>query len=120
MKLLTLLWLFFLLTACSARKGVPHTEPLMASSEEVRQGEVLFNRFCSSCHPNGTAGLGPALNNKPLPGFAIRFQIRNGIGVMPAFDEEVISDEGTKQIVAYLKELRNLEEDKGNKKRANE
>lgn len=117
MKLLTILCLFFLLTACSARKGVPHTEPLMASSKEVRQGEVLFNRFCNSCHPNGTAGLGPALNNKPLPGFAIRFQIRKGFGVMPAFDEEVISDDGTKQIVAYLKELRKLEKEKGSKKR---
>ena len=120
MKLLPLVWLLFLLTACSARKGVPHTEPLQATTEEVRQGEILFDQSCSSCHPNGTAGLGPALNNKPLPGFAIRFQIRNGVGVMPAFKEDMISDEGTKQIVAYLKELRKLEEQKEKKKRANE
>jgi mono/diheme cytochrome c family protein len=109
MRQLTILCFLILLPACSARKGVPHTEPLTATSEEVHQGEILFNQYCNSCHPNGTAGLGPALNNKPLPGFAIRFQIRNGVGVMPAFKEEVISDEGTKQIVAYLKELRKLE-----------
>jgi mono/diheme cytochrome c family protein len=57
------------------------------------------------------AGLGPALNNKPLPGFAIRYQIRNGMGAMPAFDEEKISDKEAKNIVAYLKALRKLDKE---------
>lgn len=108
----TVIVLFVLImTACSARKGVPYTEPLAADSEEVQQGKVLFNEYCNSCHPNGTAGLGPALNDKPLPGFAIRFQIRNGIGAMPAFSEEVISDEDSKKIAAYLKALRKLDKE---------
>lgn len=98
------------LMSCSPRKGVPYTEPLTEVNEEVQQGKILFNNYCSTCHPNGTAGLGPALNNKPLPGFAIRFQIRHGLGVMPAFDEEQISDEDSKKIVAYLKALRKLDE----------
>ena len=97
------------ITSCSPRKGVPYTEPLTKVNEEVREGKILFDTFCNSCHPNGTAGLGPAINNKPLPGFAIRFQIRNGIGAMPAFDEEQISDEESGKIVAYLKALRKLE-----------
>ena len=98
-----------ILAGCSARRGVPYTEPLQAHSEEVQAGKVLFDEYCNSCHPGGTAGLGPAINNKPLPGFLIRFQIRNGIGAMPAFKEEVISDEESKKIVAYLKKLRKLD-----------
>lgn len=109
MKLRAILLLVLTMTACSARKGVPHTEPLAGGDQEVQQGEILFNQYCNSCHPNGTAGLGPALNDKPLPGFAIRFQIRNGIGTMPAFSEEVISNEESKKIVAYLKALRKLD-----------
>lgn len=111
MKVLSLLVLLVILTitGCSPRKGVPYTEPLTNMSKEVQQGKVLFDNFCNKCHPNGAAGLGPALNNKPLPGFAIRFQIRNGLGVMPAFDEEQISDEESKNIVAYLRALRKLD-----------
>lgn len=98
-----------LFAGCSARKGVPYTEPLQAQNQNVVEGKVLFDQYCNSCHPGGTAGLGPALNNKPLPGFLIRFQIRQGIGVMPAFDKDVISKEESKKIVAYLKELRKLD-----------
>lgn len=111
MKLTVLILLALIMAACSARKGVPHTEALAGGNEEVQQGEILFHQYCNPCHPNGTAGLGPALNDKPLPGFAIRFQIRNGIGTMPAFSEEVISDEESKKIVAYLKALRKLDEE---------
>lgn len=111
MKLSVIVLFALVVTACSARKGVPYTEPLPAESEEVQQGKVLFNQYCNTCHPNGTAGLGPALNDKPLPGFAIRYQIRNGIGAMPAFSEEIISDEESKKIVRYLKELRKLDKE---------
>lgn len=97
------------LSACSARRGVPYTEPLQANAEEVQDGMLLFDTYCNSCHPGGASGLGPAINNKPLPGFLIRFQIRHGLGAMPAFKEEVISDEESKKIVAYLKKLRKLD-----------
>lgn len=101
--------LLLLLASCSTRRGVPYTEPLGAVSEEVAQGKVLYDTYCNTCHPGGSSGLGPALNNKPLPGFAIRFQIRRGVGVMPAFSEEVISDDEAKKLVAYMKALRKLD-----------
>ena len=106
---LVILFLGIIFAACSARRGVPYTEPLQANSEQVHAGMLLFDTYCNSCHPGGASGLGPAINNKPLPGFLIRFQIRNGIGAMPAFKEEVISDEESKKIVAYLKKLRKLD-----------
>ena len=109
MKLLSIVVLLALnMIGCSSRKGVPYTEPLVGASTEVQQGKILYHEYCNSCHPNGMAGLGPALNNKPLPGFAIRYQIRHGVGAMPAFGEKEISDEESKNIVAYLKALRKL------------
>jgi len=53
----------------------------------------------------GEADLGPALNDKPLPAFLMRFQVRNGLGVMPAFAKDRISDAELDQLIAYLKAL---------------
>lgn len=63
-------------------------------------------RVCNGCHPGGEAGLGPALNNKLLPGFLIKFQVRNGLGVMPSFSQDVISPEELDDLVSYLVALR--------------
>jgi len=55
----------------------------------------------------GCAGnLGPSLNEKPLPGFAMKFQIRHGLGTIPAFPPERLSDQDVEQIVEYLVTLR--------------
>ncbi|MEX2336218.1 MAG: cytochrome c [Fulvivirga sp.] len=104
------LWLFpcmiiMLLSGCSARKGVPYSQPLTLESKELKEGLVLFNEYCNSCHPGGSSGLGPAINNKALPQFLIRFQVRNGIGTMPAF-RKVLTDEEVKSIAAYVVHLR--------------
>jgi mono/diheme cytochrome c family protein len=69
-------------------------------------GERVFMAQCQQCHPGGAAGLGPAINNKPLPAFLIRYQVRRGLGAMPEFDEAVISDADLDALVAYLQELR--------------
>lgn len=90
----------------SARRSEPVAGPLEDVSAEVARGHVAFDRFCSQCHPEGELGLAPAINNKPLPGFLIRFQVRNGLGAMPAFPEEVIPPDELDAIVAYLQELR--------------
>jgi mono/diheme cytochrome c family protein len=68
-------------------------------------GEKLFMRQCNQCHPAGAAGLGPAINNKPLPAVAMRAQIRLGAGTMPAFKEDALSDAEVDAIVAYLDKL---------------
>lgn len=95
------------LTYCgTARRGVPLYKPLSSNSPAVAQGEAVYMSHCQKCHPGGTAGLGPAINNKPLPGFLIRYQVRHGLGMMPAFKEEVIPDQQLDQLVAYLKALR--------------
>jgi mono/diheme cytochrome c family protein len=93
--------------ACaSARRG----EPLTGSSEipdpQVEQGQIVFMQKCHKCHPGGEAGLGPAINDKPLPEFLMRFQVRHGVGAMPSFSEEEITDAQLDDLMEYLKMLR--------------
>lgn len=89
----------------SARRGVPIAGPLRLD-EEAQRGERVFMAYCQKCHPGGEAGLGPALNDKPLPGFLIRYQVRHGLGVMPPHSKAEISPEALDDLVAYLVRLR--------------
>lgn len=77
---------------------------LEAGDEEV--GEGVFMAFCNGCHPSGLGGLGPGIINKPLPGFAMRFQVRHGLGAMPSFPERVIPDEELDALIAYIHAMR--------------
>ena len=101
---------FMLLLGCgSARKVPPVASPVELVSERLAMGHHEFIEYCHQCHPHGESGLAPAINDKPLPSFLIKFQVRQGLGAMPAFPEEVISDEELDAIVAYLKALRKNE-----------
>ena len=63
-------------------------------------------RHCHECHPKGEGGLAPSINDKPLPGFLIRLQVRRGLGAMPEFGPHRISDAELEDLIAYLRELR--------------
>jgi mono/diheme cytochrome c family protein len=69
-------------------------------------GKKLFMKHCDQCHPRGESGLAPAINNKPLPAFLIRFQVRHGLGAMPKFSQDVITDQELEQVITYLQALR--------------
>lgn len=69
-------------------------------------GRDKYMQYCQKCHPMGEAGLGPALNNNPAPGFVKRFQVRHGLGAMPAFKADVISREDLNHIMKYLKTMK--------------
>jgi mono/diheme cytochrome c family protein len=90
----------------SARRGEPLTGVVAAPLIALDTGRLVFMQECHRCHPGGEAGLGPSLNDKPLPGFLMKFQVRHGLGVMPGFDEERISDEQLDQLIGYLQALR--------------
>lgn len=97
--------LFAALLAVSACGPSYRGEPLGSApalnTQLEQDGRVHFDRYCSECHPGGAAGLGPGLNNKPLPGFLVRTQVRVGMGAMPPFPPEMISDDQLDAIVAY-------------------
>lgn len=90
----------------SARRSVPLVGPMELDDPQLILGQQVFASHCYQCHPGGRAGLGPAINDKPLPAALIRMQVRNGLGAMPAFGEPVISDEQLDAVAQYLVALR--------------
>lgn len=96
-----------LLYGCGAeRRGQPEAPAVRPDNPTEVKGERLFHRWCYQCHPGGEAGLGPAINDRALPHPAIRLQIRRGVGAMPAFGEDVLSDGDVSAILAYLDEMK--------------
>lgn len=92
--------------ACgAARRREPLVTPVTLDARAER-GRAVFMTNCHQCHPGGEAGLGPALNDKPLPEFLKKFQVRHGLGTMPSFSEAKISDEQLDDLMEYLKALR--------------
>ncbi|MEC9483715.1 MAG: cytochrome c [Halomonas sp.] len=99
--------LVLLVVACApAYRGTPTLEPLDIEEPEVALGQEVFFANCHQCHTGGSKSLGLGITNKPLPDWAIRFQVRNGIGQMPAFSEDEISDNELNALIAYLNALR--------------
>ena len=92
--------------ACgSARRREPLATPA-ALDQRAERGRAVFMANCHQCHPGGEAGLGPAINDKPFPEFLKKFQVRHGLGTMPSFSEQKISDEQLEDLMAYLNALR--------------
>lgn len=89
-----------------SRRGELVDRPITPDTVSERRGERLFYRHCSTCHPGGEAGLGPALNDKPLPEALVRAQIREGVGAMPAFHDHKLTDAQVEAIAAFVSELR--------------
>lgn len=95
------------LSGCGpTRSAAPMAMPAETMDASVARGKVVFDTYCHSCHSQGEGGLGPALNNKPLPRFMIKFQVRRGMGVMPAFSEEQIPDSALDDLANYVAALR--------------
>lgn len=75
-------------------------------SHREYEGMQLFMANCNKCHPGGNAGEGPSLIDKPLPDFLVHFQIRQGMGDMPAFKEEELSKDQVQKIVLFVRSMR--------------
>ena len=95
-----------LVTGCTARRGEPIVGARHGLTPDLERGRIVFMQHCHKCHPGGEAGLGPAINDKPLPEFLIKTQVRVGLGAMPSFHRIDISDRELDDLVRYLKALR--------------
>jgi mono/diheme cytochrome c family protein len=99
--------LALVLVACgSARRSEPIAGPLAIDSNDMAAGQKVWMQNCDACHIGGEGGLGPALNDKPLPEFAMRTQVRQGLGAMPAFDEREIDGKELDDLMLYVRQLR--------------
>jgi mono/diheme cytochrome c family protein len=107
MRVFVALGFAMLLPACGVEhRSAPAVGAFVPANAEQARGERVYFMFCHQCHPGGAAGLGPALNDKPLPTFAMRTQIRAGAGAMPSFSDRDISDSDADAVVAYVVALR--------------
>jgi mono/diheme cytochrome c family protein len=94
------------MTGCgSVRRGEPFTGSL-SLTPEAQRGQLIFMRHCHECHPGGEGGLGPGINDKPLPRFLIRTQVRRGFGAMPAFPSDRLASGDLEDLLDYMAALR--------------
>ena len=98
-----------LITGCGESRKGDLSEDRFRQDQQLAQGRVVFMHNCNQCHVLGGPGLGPGLNDKPLPGLAIKTQIRHGVGAMPAFSTDDISDAQMDAVVKYMQALRHQE-----------
>jgi mono/diheme cytochrome c family protein len=95
-----------LLAGCgSPRRSEPVVGPL-ALDEHLERGRHAFDQHCYKCHTGGEGGMGPIINDKPLPKFLMRLQTRAGIGAMPSFSKDEISDQELEALLDYLVAVR--------------
>jgi mono/diheme cytochrome c family protein len=93
----------------SSRRDEPVTKTLdLSPNPRLTLGQQIFNRNCHQCHPFGSAAIGPSLNDKPMMGVYIKYQVRHGLGAMPAFDESQMPEDQLDAVVDYLQALRAL------------
>lgn len=100
------LWSAATLGCAAEQRSAPVVGPFVPANAQVARGERVFFTFCHQCHPGGQAGLGPGMNDKPLPRFAVRTQIRAGVGAMPSFSEQEIPAGDLDAVVEYVVALR--------------
>ncbi len=102
---LALLGVGLSLSCASGRSSEVLHGPLSLNPGETR-GQRSFFHHCNKCHPQGDSGVGPALNNKPLPDGAIQFQVRQGLGAMPSFSDRELPEPELQELLRYLHALR--------------
>jgi mono/diheme cytochrome c family protein len=97
-----------LAAACGPSRVPPPADATARTvdTREERRGERVYMRHCNHCHPGGAAGLGPSLNDKPLPKALVRTQVRQGLGAMPPFDAQRIPDGDLDAVAEYVEALR--------------
>ena len=83
--------------AAQAQLGDPHVGNALWESPAL---------FCGRCHGEaGEGGYGPDLAGRQLTFEQFKRALRTPWGVMPAFTEQQLSDEGIAQVLAYMSSL---------------
>ena len=98
-------------TASRTSQTAFESVPLPALVERSdNRGQVLFGRYCDSCHPGGRGGIG-----SDLEGTQVKRQytsedkiakfVRSGGFDMPAFSTSLLSDDDLASIAGYVRNL---------------
>lgn len=97
--------------SCSTRRLKKDKAGINELDSKIADGRLVFKNKCQKCHPNGEAGVGPALNDLKLPSFILRAKIRSRAtflwaGRMPSFNKHEISNVEMSALITYLKDMR--------------
>jgi mono/diheme cytochrome c family protein len=90
------------LVGCGSERRKPPMIGALSLTATERHGQQVYAKFCHQCHPNGEAGLGPAINSNPAPMAAFRLQVRSGLGAMPSFPDAIIPDRDLDSLLAFV------------------
>jgi mono/diheme cytochrome c family protein len=90
--------------ACSPKRTAGLEGKIDLSDARTKNGQEKYMRFCESCHPAGSSGLGPAIIS--TPSFLKRFQVRHGLGTMPAFKKDVLPKKDLDDVIRYIKAIK--------------
>ena len=86
-----------------ARPGIPRAAAGAVVLGDQYRGETVFQASCSGCHgANGSGGSGPRLQGLPISIGAVKAQIDNGGGTMPA---GIVKGGDEKDVLAYVATL---------------
>lgn len=102
-----------LLLGSAACGSTPRSRPMVGAlslTPAEQHGQMLFAKYCHQCHPNGEAGLGPAINSNPAPLAAFRLQVRGGLGAMPSFPDTVLPERELDRLLAFVDAQRDQDE----------
>jgi mono/diheme cytochrome c family protein len=92
--------------------GIGLADPRLAlNADPVARGRLLFLGYgCAACHGLASQGgvIGPNLDLEELFLDDFRPVVRSGPGGMPAFTEEILSDDDLDTIYAFLKAIRQV------------
>jgi mono/diheme cytochrome c family protein len=104
------------LAGCAMSEEIKRIDELKHSESEKQasmstdlNGEQLFFRSCSTCHPSGKQGpLAPALDqlDEHFPtDQALKAFLRKGKGIMPAQTKDVMDDQEMNSLIVYLRHI---------------
>jgi len=86
-----------------ARPGISKAAAGSVVLGDQYRGETVFQSSCSGCHgSNGSGGIGPRLQGLPISIAAVKAQIDNGGGTMPA---GIVKGGDEKDVLAYVATL---------------
>ncbi|MEO8286487.1 MAG: cytochrome c [Chloroflexota bacterium] len=88
------------LAACDTQSGA--TPGPDGAGSVPRSGDVVFARYCNTCHPGGGRGAGPSLLVADYSAAEIKSVVRHGKSRMPGFGASTISDEELDALANYV------------------
>ena len=96
-------------TGTTERPIGPEFVVSQASAGDATRGEALYRSKCYGCHAP-EAGIGPAQNTvdfkvRYADDESLMFVVRAGRQPMPAFTDQMLSDQELADIIAYVRSL---------------